>query len=231
VLACLTLLIWLNLFAGGIFIDTEPARCAISPKGVAALQTQASSNGGGGGDPCAEHLNAQGNRKDGMGIAASWFIAIVFFLPLNVALLCATAGLLGTFGSIANLNHDPAKLSLLDRTNPYISGLLRGFFVYLFVISGLLVLDDTPFSNTSPGQYIRLAGFLSLFSFVVSYQPHIFSMLIDIAQTRISNNKNTSTGVVQSGNDKTAAVQGDKVTATENKDGTMTLEAEPAEDK
>jgi hypothetical protein len=229
-LASLSLLIWLNLFAGGIFIDTKPARCAISPKGVAALETQASPNGGGG-SPCSDHVDAQGNRIDGTRMAVSWFIALVFFLPLNLALLCATAGVLGTFGNIANLYHDQATLSSQDRTNPYISGLLRGFFVYLFVISGLLVLDDAPFANSSPGQYIRLAGFLSLFSFVVNYQPHIFSMLVDIAQTRISNSKSPSVGVVQSGEDKMATVQGDKVTATENRDGTMTLEAEPAEDK
>ena len=29
-----------------------------------------------------------------------------------------------------------------DSTNPYTSALLRGFFVYLVMISGLLLLDD-----------------------------------------------------------------------------------------
>jgi len=63
--------------------------------------------------------------------------------------------------------------------------MLRGFFVYLFLTSGLLLLDDAPFSNPTPGQYIRLAGFLSLFSFVVSYQPRLFNKLIVWAFERI----------------------------------------------
>jgi hypothetical protein len=65
------------------------------------------------------------------------------------------------------------------------SAVLRGFFVYLFLMSGLLLLDDAPFSNAGPSQYIRLAGFLSLFSFVVSYQPHLFSALMLSAFERI----------------------------------------------
>jgi hypothetical protein len=41
-----------------------------------------------------------------------------------------------------------------------LSGLLRGLFIYLFFISGLLLFDDKPFSSPGPGQYIRLAGFI-----------------------------------------------------------------------
>ena len=65
------------------------------------------------------------------------------------------------------------------------SAILRGFFVYLFLMSGLLLLDHTPFSNAGPSQYIRLAGFLSLFSFVVSYHPTLFGALIVSAFERI----------------------------------------------
>ncbi|HEU4688404.1 MAG TPA: hypothetical protein VFS23_08595, partial [Vicinamibacterales bacterium] len=50
---------------------------------------------------------------------------------------------------------------------------------------GLLLLDDAPFVNTGPVQYIRLAGFLSLFSFVVSYHPRLFSALLSAASQRI----------------------------------------------
>jgi hypothetical protein len=53
------------------------------------------------------------------------------------------------------------------------------------MMSGLLLLDDAPFSDAGPGQYIRLAGFLSLFSFVVSYQPKLFGSLILSAFQRI----------------------------------------------
>ena len=107
------------------------------------------------------------------------------YLPLNLAWLCATSSTLGSLGSRANLSDDSINVASIDGTNPYVSALLRGFFVYLFMTSGLLLLDETPFSSPSPGQYIRLAGFLSLFSFVLSYQPQLFTALIDSAFQRI----------------------------------------------
>ncbi|HEY0098632.1 MAG TPA: hypothetical protein VGB76_06725 [Pyrinomonadaceae bacterium] len=228
VLASLTLLIWLNLFAGGIFIDTKPSRCVINPEGVAALGRQSAVNGGRETNPCPV-TDTEGRVIERPPLLAAWFLALIFFLPLNLALLCATAGVLGTFGNIANLYPDQLALSSHDHSNPYISGLLRGFFVYLFVISGMLVLDDAPFSNTSPAQYIRLAGFLSLLSFIVNYQPHIFSKLVDMAQNRLPNSQDGAVAVAQTEDDK-MAVRGEKVKATENRDGTMTLQAEQAKD-
>ena len=158
-LALLILGLWLNLFASGILVDSSPFRCVISPAGVQLLQndpTRINNNT----DVCKDYKNGS--------VAISWFMVLFLFLPLNLALICITSGVLGTFGSIANL-HDDQQSFLYDQSNPYISGLLRGFFVYLFFISGLLLFDDEPFSNPSPGKYIRLAGFLSLFSFVVNY--------------------------------------------------------------
>ncbi|HEY9282000.1 MAG TPA: hypothetical protein VIP46_00970 [Pyrinomonadaceae bacterium] len=114
---------------------------------------------------------------------------------MNLAFISAAAGALGTLGSIANLNadqegddkrdKDEATFFPRDRTNPLISGLLRGIFVYLFVISGMLLFDDSP-SDTGPNQYVRLAGFLSLFSFFVNYKPSVFSSMLDGAQKLIS---------------------------------------------
>jgi hypothetical protein len=242
VLASLTLLIWLNLFAGGIFIDTKPSRCVISADGVAALARQPSTNSGGEANPCPS-TDAQGQTIERPSLPVAWFIAVVFFLPLNLALLCATAGVLGTFGNLANLYHDQMALSSQDNTNPYISGLLRGFFVYLFVISGMLVLDDAPFSNSSPAQYIRLAGFLSLLSFIVNYQPHIFGKLVDIAQNRFPHGKdatvmtaqdrdgkNEATVVAQRGDTK-ITMQGDDVKVTTPATGLKDSKAETIEDK
>ncbi|HLL75218.1 MAG TPA: hypothetical protein VK421_08105 [Pyrinomonadaceae bacterium] len=131
-------------------------------------------------------------------LALPWLLTILFFTPLNLAFVAAAAGALGSLGSIANLNDDSdtSASATRDRTNPLVSGLLRGMFVYLFVISGMLLFDDSPFSATSPDQYVRLAGFLSLFSFVVNYQPKIFSTLIDWANTRIQS-RNGAGSIVQ----------------------------------
>jgi hypothetical protein len=118
-------------------------------------------------------------------MAQAWLVVLCCFVPLNLAWLCVASSMLGAVGSLANLSDDQNATRSRDTSNPYTSALLRGFFVYLFMMSGLLLLDDSPFSDTGPGQYIRLAGFLSLFGFVVSYQPRLFSSLILSAFQRI----------------------------------------------
>ena len=169
--AVLFLGLWLNLFAGGMLVHTEPYRCIISREGVVASQPLSNRS-----DICKESEKPPAPMS---GFWFSWFVVLFLYLPLNLALICVIAGALGTFGSIANLHADGSNNSPRDYSNPYMSGLLRGFFVYLFLISGLFLFDDDPFSNPSPNQYIRLAGFLSLFSFIVNYQPNTFSTLID----------------------------------------------------
>lgn len=193
--ASLVLISWLFLFAGGILVDTTPYRCVISPSGVQVLVDEANTSGPRGVAVCTP-AQQQGaglwvpgwpqSWSKAYVLAVSWLAVLLFFLPLNLALVCATAGTLGAFGGKANLQDDSTPHNSRDESNPYVSGLLRGFFVYLFMISGLLLFDDKPFSNPGPGQYIRFAGFLSLFSFVVNYQPFLFTTLIEGAFQRIS---------------------------------------------
>jgi hypothetical protein len=95
------------------------------------------------------------------------------------------ASVLGALGEQANLSRLPMSHRGQLPSNPYVSATLRGFFVYLFLLSGLLLLDDAPFTTPTQGQYVRLSGFLSLFSFVVSYQPRLFNVLIVWAFHRI----------------------------------------------
>jgi hypothetical protein len=169
-------LFWLALFTGGITVDTRPSRCLISAEGVRALEdaTKYEKN------PCDQFSVVTKT----MLFRASGII-LLWFLPINLALVCASAGVLGTFGNRADLSDDASPRPSQDDTNPYISATLRGFFVYLIMISGMLLLDVNPFSNPSPGQYIRLAGFLSLFGFVVSYQPRLFREIVTWTYQRI----------------------------------------------
>src|SRR5437764_450587 len=115
----------------------------------------------------------------------TWVIVVFCYLPLNLVWLCAVSSLLGAFGNRSNLTNDRAGRKLRDNDNPYLAALIRGFFAYLFLISGLLLLDDQPFTNPVAAQYVRLAGFLSLLSFVISYQPRFFNTLIVWAFHRI----------------------------------------------
>lgn len=197
VVAFAVLVVWLLLFGGGILVDSEPYRSQISAEGVEALKAegrrgQEAAQSGVSDVPVANAPHppvsaaAAGRPSERASrLLAAWAVVLTCFLPLNLAWLCVAASALGAFGNAANLSDDDSDERLSDTSNPYVSALLRGFFVYLFMMSGLLVLDDAPFSNAGPGQYIRLAGFLSLFSFVVSYQPRLFSALILSAFQRI----------------------------------------------
>ena len=173
--------LWLGLFGGGILVDTAPARTAISPMGAAALQTEQSGTAA----APAGQTGLPASSSSASTLLAAWLVVLTCFLPLNLAWLCVVSSTLGAIGNLANLGDDEGATRSRDSSNPYVSAVLRGFFVYLFMMSGLLLLDDSPFSNAGPGQYIRLAGFLSLFSFVVSYQPRLFGSLILSAFQRI----------------------------------------------
>jgi hypothetical protein len=148
-------LLWLVLFAGGVCIDSSPYRQAIAGAGP--------------------EIN----------IFVAWFVVVAVYTPTNIALLSVFAGLLGALGAHARLfrrkreGQQEGPPPWLDQVNPFLSALLRGFFVYLAVISGILVLIENPFAAPTPDQYIRLAGFISVLSFIVSYDPRIFGKLVD----------------------------------------------------
>ena len=187
----LVLVVWLALFGAGIMVDTTPYRKAISADAEEKLRvegepatTDATALQAPAALPVADATSARPPAHV-PGMLESWLVVFFCFLPLNLAWLCVSASTLGTVGNLANLSDDRDTQQPRDKSNPLLSAILRGFFVYLFLMSGLLLLDHAPFSNAGPNQYIRLAGFLSLFSFVVSYHPHLFGTLIVSAFERL----------------------------------------------
>ena len=94
----------------------------------------------------------------------------------NVGVLCLLASLLGSFGASANLGVDGEAQGAQDTSAPRISALLRGFLVYLALLSGVLVFGESPASPTQT-QYVRLAGVTSLVAFAVNYRPALFATL------------------------------------------------------
>jgi hypothetical protein len=114
------------------------------------------------------------------GLEAPWDFLVLFlcYTPTNVALLCVCSGLLGVMGARVRLGSDRTERLDGDSTHPYLSGLLRGFFVYLILLSGMLVLSGNPFANLTSGDYVRLAGLVSAFSFALNYAPRSFEDLL-----------------------------------------------------
>ena len=106
---------------------------------------------------------------------------IIFWTPTNVALLSMLAGLAGGLSRkiwrVKQIRPQEVKdpnVEIDFSNTSSLSGVIVGFVVYLAFISGTLLAMDNPFANTSQGQYIRTAGFISLFAFSAAYEPTIF---------------------------------------------------------
>lgn len=120
-----------------------------------------------------------------LGVVGSFLVVLLSFTPTNLALLCCTAGVIGAAGRRLQLSVE-ANPNTRDKSHPLLSAFVRGLFVFLIAISGVLVLLEDPILGTaSPGQYIRFAGLLSLTSFIVNYDPTVFVLLVDQVRERI----------------------------------------------
>ena len=161
------LCLWIIFFAAGLVIDTSPYRKKMADSKCWSI--------------------------------SSSLVVLTCYTPTNVAVLCCLAGLLGALGSQVKLGPDSAPQEGFDKTNPLLSALIRGFLVYIVLISGTLILLPDPFPDPSISGsvhdksnirelYIRLAGLVSLVSFVVSYNPKIFvtvlKKIIGVTETK-----------------------------------------------
>lgn len=112
--------------------------------------------------------------------AFAWFMALISSTFTNVALLSGLASLAG-----AGARHVEAQLCGGERiTNLqalYASAALRGFFVYLIALSGLMVLVENLFTGLaqSANIYLRLAGSISLLSFMLGFHPEMFARFLE----------------------------------------------------
>lgn len=168
-LGVLGMMVWLSLFAAGLLLDSKPYRKAI--EGALKANQPVS----------AEHV----------------LLAALLFTPTNVALLSVLAGFLGGCASVLNdrnlLQHemqqaqaggDAARASRLERRirfmgeSPIVS-MMRGFVVYLAIISGIFLVISNPFENPTMDQFIRLAGLFSVVAFMMGYDPTRFEELLE----------------------------------------------------
>jgi hypothetical protein len=156
VLAAILFLSWLLVFGAGILINSQPYRESIS--------------------------SWQGTILSWRFVAAALMVVLTW-TPLNIALLAGTSGLLGAQARFAGL--EEKEIERPDVTNPYFSALFRGFYIYLLFISGMLVIVETPFSSPTQEQYLRLAGLLSLVSFLVNYKLGTFAKFLRYSAERI----------------------------------------------
>lgn len=156
--------LWLGIYLGGTTVDSAPFRKAISEEGLIAT--------------VGKDAAAEVNGYDGPMVTAI-FVALFFYTPTNLAMLTLLAGLLGTLGRKASLYPNAEADKDADPINPKLSAFLRSFLVYLVFVSGVLVFAEAPFSSPSPTSYLRLAGLMSLMSFVANYRPRFFASILE----------------------------------------------------
>jgi hypothetical protein len=125
---------------------------------------------------------------------ANFIMSILTYTPTNIALLCVIAAFSGGCASrmlIAGIAKK-AGVDLSDPTaektdsqlymneNPF-GSMMRGLVVYFAYLAGVFIANSAPFSETTPQQYAQSAGIVSLFSFVVGFDPTVFRSLISIS--------------------------------------------------
>ena len=61
----------------------------------------------------------------------------------------------------------------------YAAAAMRGFVIYLMFIAGLLLVTTEAITTPDQGQYVRLAGTISVLSFVAGYDSVMFRRALD----------------------------------------------------
>jgi hypothetical protein len=166
---------WVVLFAAGSFIPTAKFRADL----------------------------LDGWTQEGFGAwVLDWLIVIGCYTVTNILFLALLSACLGCMTCrwrvSAKVDNLMQFYSGLSARRCYLAALLRGFFVYLMIISGLLILGtEETVVNTAFAQYLRVAGITSVFGFMVGYDPRIAYRLMgkvnDIANSplRASGGRNS----------------------------------------
>lgn len=173
---------WLFVFICGILIDSAPYRAVIT---------------------------GQANEP---GIIKSWFFVIFSFTPSNLLILSLLAGMIGAVSRKSKLHTDVDGQKDLpsDTSSPIMSGFFRGLFIYLLILSGTLILDNSILTNPTQDQFATLAGIISLFCFLISYDPSRFRTLLDRGIKKMEGGSDT--GATGGNGNNTGASDGSGIT-------------------
>ncbi len=171
VVVCVTaILFWILFVAGGVAVSTKPYLDLISPPAPAKP------------DPATKSDSATKppSPPEPVGwtkFVEAWFFIITCYTFTNVAILCCLSATIGAIGRSAGIEDIERKTASTDFRTLCISGVIRGFFIYIVIVSGILVLGDQKFDEITIAQYLRLVGVCSVLSFAVGYDPHVFVTL------------------------------------------------------
>ena len=124
--------------------------------------------------PYIDLLSSPDRNPSLFAMAKAMFMILTCYTFTNVAALCCLSAVVGAIGRSAGIDdverNDPAT----DLRTLCLSAVIRGFFLFLVVLSGTLFVSEQKFDDISIEQYLKLAGLVSLLSFAIGYDPHLF---------------------------------------------------------
>lgn len=151
----IAVLCWLATFLAGLTINSKPYRDALT-EGNLDIQNLA--------------------------------MTMLTYTVTNAALLCVLSGVIGavayTFIVVKKTkeeaeNRGPVS-SLADTPGgAVVAGVLRSFVIFLVFISGVYIGASDAFSATTQEQYARVVATTCLLSFLVSFNPNYFSLVVN----------------------------------------------------
>jgi hypothetical protein len=149
--------VWTVVFVTGCFVNTFPVQDRIQ--------------------------DADYRAGDYFQFVYDWFLMIFFWTWSNLVFICCLASIVGEYGRAATSTNG-VKVN-------YRAAIIRGFFVYLLMLTGQLVVSGSFEAPAGVGQpardnlvsldtahFFRLTAFASLVSFMIGYNPQLFSLLI-----------------------------------------------------
>lgn len=120
-----------------------------------------------------DQYKANINSETGLEYFKSWVFIILFYTITNAAILSCLSAVIGAIARRTTESHTNNLVKY------YLAAILEGFFIYLVLISGLILLTTQAITEASQSQYIRIGGTLSLVSFVVAYDKTMFSFILN----------------------------------------------------
>jgi len=191
-LGCAALGAYFLLFSAGMLLSSRPYREQLQALNAGGAPVLAS-----GGAEAGATLPDVAAPPEGASLLLAFAGSVLLYSPLNVALLTLLAGFLGGCASCLSFPDSGAAKAGADgattakaeasrafrKESPFAS-MFRSFLVYLAFMAGIFITTDKPFEAPSVDQYARLAGMLSLFAFVVGYDPTKFQDFLDMVPRR-----------------------------------------------
>jgi hypothetical protein len=182
VVCALAILAWTALVAIGVAVPTKQYIDMFAPEPAAS----GGASNPGGASPKATAVQ-QGSapsatspaRPNATQLIGAAFIIFICYTFTNVAMVSCLAALVGAVGRSANIEDAPQDKKMYRFSTICASGVIRGFFMFVLIASGTVVLADQEFENIKTNQYLKLVGFCSTLCFAVGYDPGVFRLFVN----------------------------------------------------